>query len=413
MLEKQYLKLVITGHVDHGKSTLIGRLLYDTGAVPEDKVAEVKQVCESLGREMEFGFITDHFQEEREQGITIDTTQIFFKTEKREYVIIDAPGHKEFLKNMITGASQAEAAILIVDASEGVQEQTKRHAYVLSMLGIQQVIVAVNKMDLVEYKLDRFNEVVQELKTFLSSINLKPTYIIPVSANKGENIAKRSTSMKWYNEKTILEALDSFTPLKDKANETLRFPIQDVYKVGDKRVLVGRLESGSIKQGDKIIMLPSNNESEVTSIEEFGNPNKKEAHAGESIGITIKDDPFIERGEIICKKEEAPQVSDTIKANVFWMSKQGYKKGQKIVFRSVTQEVPGTISIINKRVNSSTLETLEENAPVINNTEVGEVTIKLEKPIVIDAFSKVQETGRFVLADQYDTVAGGIIPDIK
>ncbi len=412
-MEKQYLKLVITGHVDHGKSTLIGRLLYDTGCVPEDKVAEIKQVCESLGREMEFGFITDHFQEEREQGITIDTTQIFFKTEKREYVIIDAPGHKEFLKNMITGASQAEATILIVDANEGVQEQTKRHAYVLSMLGIQQVVIAVNKMDLVDYKLDRFNEVVQELKKFLSSINLKPTYIIPVSANKGENIAKPSTNMKWYNGHTILQALDTFSPLSDKANQALRFPVQDVYKIGDKRVLAGRVESGTLKTGDKILMLPSNNESVITSVEEFNNPNKKEASAGESTGITIKDDPFVERGEIICKKEDPAKTTSEFKANVFWMSKQGYKKGQKIIFRSVTQEALGTIACINKRVNSSTLETLEENAPVINNTEVGEVTIKLEKPIAIDVFSKIQETGRFVLADQYDTVAGGIIPDIQ
>lgn len=411
MNEKQYLKLVITGHVDHGKSTLIGRLLYDTGCVPEDKVKEVQQVCESLGREMEFGFITDHFQEEREQGITIDTTQIFFKTPKREYVIIDAPGHKEFLKNMITGASQAEAAILIIDANEGVQEQTKRHAYVLSMLGIKQVIAAINKMDLVNYDLIKFNNVVQELKQFLSSINLQPTYIIPVSANKGENIAKPSTNMKWYNGPVILQALDTFQPSTDKTNNDLRFPVQDVYKVGDKRVLVGRIESGTIKKGDKILMLPSKTESEVTSIEEFNNPNKIEAHAGESIGITIKDDPFIERGEIICQKETAPLVNDTIKANVFWMSKQGYKKGQRLIFRSVTQEILGTISQINRRVNSSTLETLEENAPVINNTEVGDVTIKLDKPAVLDSFYKIQETGRFVLADQYDTVAGGIIPN--
>lgn len=411
MNEKQYLKLVITGHVDHGKSTLIGRLLYDTKCIPEDKVQEVKQVCESLGREMEFGFITDHFQEEREQGITIDTTQIFFKTPKREYVIIDAPGHKEFLKNMITGASQAEAAILIVDANEGVQEQTKRHAYILSMLGIKQVIVAINKMDLVNYKLARFNQVVTDLKKFLSSINLTPTYLIPISANKGDNIAKPSDKMKWYNGPVILQALDNFQPLANKKNEVLRFPVQDIYKVNDKRVLVGRIESGTLKTGDKILLLPSNNESEITSIEEFNNPNKQEAKAGESIGITIKDDPFIERGEVICKKEEAPQVSDTIKANVFWMSKLGYQKGQKIIFRSVTQEASGTIASINKRVNSSTLETLEKNATNINNTEVGEVTIKLDKPLVIDAFSNVQETGRFVLADQYDTVAGGIIPE--
>ncbi len=408
--EKKHLKFVITGHVDHGKSTLIGRLFYDTGCLPEDKVKEIKQVCDELGREMEFGFVMDHFQEEREQGITIDTTQTFFKTDKRDYQIIDAPGHKAFLKNMITGASQAEAAILIVDAKEGIQEQTKRHAYILNLLGIRQVIVAINKMDLVDHKQERFEEVNKELEKFLSSINIKPTYIIPISASKGDNIAKKSQKMSWYKGPTILKALDTFIPSKGKINEPLRFPVQDVYKIGDKRIIAGRIESGALKTGDKIVLLPSGNETTISSVEEFNNPSKTEASAGESIGITLEDDHFFDRGEVICKKEEAPKVLDTIKANVFWMSPKSYKKGDKILFRSITQESEAVIESINKRINSSSLETIEEDGNEIKNTEVGEVTIKLDKPLVVDEFNRIQETGRFVLADQYDTVAGGIIP---
>ena len=208
--QKEHMKIVIVGHVDHGKSTLIGRLLYDTSSLPDGFIEEIKKTCEMLGRELEFAYVLDSLEEEREQNITIDTTQTFFKTKKREYVIIDAPGHKEFVKNMITGASLAEAAILIVSAKEGVQEQTKRHAYILSMLGIKQVIVAVNKIDLIGYKEEIFNSVKGELLKFLDSVKIKPSYVIPISAKEGDNIAKKSEKIRWYSSLTVLEALDAF-----------------------------------------------------------------------------------------------------------------------------------------------------------------------------------------------------------
>src|SRR3989344_6036232 len=208
--EKENMKIVLVGHVDHGKSTLIGRLLYDTESLPEGKIEEIKAVCESLGKKFEVGYILDSLEEERDQNVTIDTTQIFFKTNKRNYTIIDAPGHVEFIKNMITGASQAEAATLIVDAEEGVQEPTRRHAYILNMLGLKQIIVVINKMDLIKYEEKEFNNVKDKLTEFLSNINVKPSIIIPISAKEGDNITKKSENMQWYKEKTVLESLDTF-----------------------------------------------------------------------------------------------------------------------------------------------------------------------------------------------------------
>ena len=205
-----YMKIVIVGHVDHGKSTLIGRLFFDTGCLPEEKIEEVRKTCEALGRDMEFAFVMDHLEEERSQGVTIDTAQTFFNTDKRSYVIIDAPGHKEFIKNMITGASQAESAILIVDAEEGVREQTKRHAYILSLLGLDQVIVVINKMDLVNYKEETFNKLKDDVTAFLSSIKIKPSFVIPISAKEGDLVAKKLGRMEWYKGPTVLQALDAF-----------------------------------------------------------------------------------------------------------------------------------------------------------------------------------------------------------
>ena len=230
-MQKEKLKFVIVGHVDHGKSTLIGRLFFDTGSLPADKIAEIEKISKELGRDVEFAFMMDHLQEERDQGITIDTAQAFFHTDKRDYVIIDAPGHVEFTKNMITGASQAQAAILIVDAAEGVREQTRRHAYLLSMLGLTQVAVVINKMDLdsVRYSKQRFEQVVAELLEFCEPLGIKPMHIVPISAKQGENVAKKSTHMDWYIGPTVLELLDDFVVPSKPADKPMRFPIQDVY----------------------------------------------------------------------------------------------------------------------------------------------------------------------------------------
>ena len=236
MTDSSTLNFVIVGHVDHGKSTLIGRLLYDTDSLPSDKIEEIKKTSEGLGRKTEFAYLLDHLEEERQQGLTIDTTQVFFKTDKRCYVIIDAPGHVEFVKNMVTGASQAEAAILIIDVKEGIKEQTKRHAYILSLLGLNQVVVILNKMDLVDFSEGRFNEVKKGAQEFLNSINMDPLFYIPICAIKGDNIARRSERMNWYNGPTLLESLDTLKSRESAENKPLIFPIQDAYKIDDKRI---------------------------------------------------------------------------------------------------------------------------------------------------------------------------------
>jgi len=402
------LKFVIVGHVDHGKSTLIGRLLFDTKFLQADKMAEIERSSRNLGRETEFAFLLDHLQEEREQGITIDTAQTFFKHNGKEYVIIDAPGHIEFVKNMITGASQAEAAILIVDANEGVQEQTKRHANILSMLGIRQVIVVINKMDLVGYMEDPFIRLKNEIENFLSTIKIRPTYYIPIGALKGDNVANRSVNMYWYKGPTVLEAFDFFKANSFSVKKLLFFPVQDVYKIDNKRVIVGKLESGKIFVGQKIIVVPDKRITEVKTIEKFGEA-PIEAFAGENIGITTKDPFFIERGTIICEEGGEPRVTDKFEANIFLISREDLMEGESLVLRCVTEETVAKIEKIKKRINSSSLEILETNASAIKNLEVGEVFIKTVKPIAIAKFSDNEALGRFVLVKDGNICAGGII----
>ncbi len=407
--EKEDLKLVIVGHVDHGKSTLIGRLFFDTDSLPREKIEEVKKICEALGKDLEFAYVMDHLEEERSQGITIDTAQTFFKTEKRNYVIIDAPGHREFTKNMITGASQAEAAILIVDAQEGVQEQTRRHAYILGMLALKQVIVAINKMDLVGYARDVFENVSKDIKEFLAKIDIEPSYIIPISAKEGDNVAKKSDRMPWYDGPTILEALDTFKKMENREKNPLRFSVQDVYNIDNKRIIVGRVEAGTIHVGDRVLVLPSGEKTTIATIEEFMKKNVEKAEAGKSTGITVTDKIFIDRGDVLCEEEKQPSVTKKIRGNLFWMSKEPLKKGETVTFKVATQEVPCIVEEITRRIDSSTLETLEENAEALQNREVGEVVLSFTKEVVVDDFNRTPELGRFVIEKGYDISGGGII----
>ncbi len=402
------LSFVIVGHIDHGKSTLIGRLLYDTDSLPLDKIEEIKKASAGQGKRTEFAYLLDHLEEERKQGITIDTTQVFFKTNKRRYVIIDAPGHVEFVKNMITGASQAEAAVLIVDVTKGVQEQTKRHSYMLSLLGLRQVVVVLNKMDLVNFSQERFDVVKKDVAEWLKSIDIESTIYIPISAIDGDNVAAKSENMNWYAGPTFLESLDTLENRRSAEDKPLLFPIQDVYKVGDKRINVGRVESGTIAKGDQIKVLPTGQMTKVNSIEKFLEDTDK-AVASECIGITTVDSVFLDRGNIVCLPGAEPVLTDEIAANIFWMTKQDLAKDQKLTLRCATQETSCKIESIIKRINSSSLEVIEENAKVLKNLEVAEVIIKTKKPVAIKNFNDVQELGRFVLVQDEDICAGGII----
>tara|TARA_Y100000034_G_scaffold118215_1_gene158669 strand:+ start:4732 stop:5958 length:1227 start_codon:yes stop_codon:yes gene_type:complete len=403
------MRIVIVGHVDHGKSTLIGRLLYDTNSLTEEKLAEIKESSKELGRDIEFGFVLDALQEERDQGVTIDTTQVFFKSKKRNYIIIDAPGHKEFLKNMITGASQANAAILIVDANEGIKEQTKRHAYILSLFGIKNIVVVINKMDLVGYKKEVFDSISAELKLFLEKLQIVPSFIIPTSAMKGDTIVNKSNDLSWYTNETVLEALDVFE-VPERSNKVLaRFPVQDVYKVDDRRILVGRVEAGQLNDGDEILFLPSEKKTKIKSIEAF-NEDKSSAFPGECIGINLEDPLFVERGEIACHpNENLPVVKDTLEVNLFWMTKIPLKKGEKTTIKINTQERDCVVGNITNKLDSSSLELIQGNEDELENTQVAKVQLKMNEPIVFDKFNDIPEMGRVVITKNGDIAGGGLI----
>lgn len=409
---KDTLKLVIVGSVDHGKSTLIGRLLFDTNSLPREKIEEIEKTCKALGRDLEFAYLIDHLQEEREKEMTIDTAHTFFKSKIREYVIIDAPGHKEFIQNMITGASQADVAILIVDASEGVVEQTKRHAYILNLLSIKNVIVAVNKIDKIGYDQEKFNKVKSEIIKFLERLNTIKSKVIPISAKHGDNIVKRSSHTVWYSDKTILEELDDLNPSRGEKSEFLRLPIQDAYSINGEKIFVGKIENGNLGVGDKVVSLPKNDELKVKKILNFDGQRMKlidKAEAGYNIGV-IFDGKDLKRGDIVCQSNKRLLMNSKIKANIFWLDQiSNYKVGDRISMRCATQEIEGRIEKIEKRIDSSTLNLIEENADNLGHTEVGEVNLVLSRPLVFEDSNLTPELGRFVLIQNQDVVAGGII----
>ena len=408
-LSSRLLRLVIVGHVDHGKSTLVGRLLSDTGSLPEGKLDFIRNICKQQGKDFEFAFLLDALQEEQEQGITIDTSQIFFSTAKRKYVIIDAPGHKEFLKNMVTGAADAEAALLLIDANEGVQEQSRRHGYILKLLGLAQVAVVINKMDLVGYDEKVYTNIKSEYTGFLDSLGIEAKEFIPVSAKLGVNIATLKDEMPWYKGTTVLNMLDQFEkrPLQDHL--PFRFPVQDVYKFDERRIIAGRVESGKVKAGDRVTFFPSHKQAVINSIEAWGVPEKPtSATSSESIGFTLDEQIFVERGDVCTLMDQLPIVSTTFDANVFWMGKRHLEKGRKFVIKLNTQEVECEVLEFKKAIDASTLETLTGQNYIAKN-DVAELTLKTRNPVAFDLFGSIATTGRFVLVDGYDVCGGGII----
>lgn len=408
---REVLNIVAVGHVDHGKSTVIGKLLYDTHSLPEGAVEKVKKIAKDTGKPFEYAYLLDAFEEEQKQGITIDTTQIQFSTDKRDYVIIDAPGHKEFLKNMISGAANAEAALLIVDAKQGVQEQSRRHAYILSLLGIKKVYVIVNKMDLVDYSEEVFKKIEKEMGEFLGELNVHPLSYIPVSAFFGENILNSSDKMPWYTGHTLIESIDLIEKEKGIEDKALRFPIQDVYKFDNRRIIAGRIESGKLKVGDKITIYPEGKETTVSSVEYWVEKDKTdEVYAGQSVGITVADEFFNKRGEIIAFENEKPEVSNSFRANIFWMGKNELAVGNKYKIKLTTQEVEGEIEEIVRVIDASNLDSNKSNTTVALN-DVAEVIIKTNEKVAFDKFSDINITGRFVLVEGYDVAGGGIITE--
>ena len=406
------MQIVIVGHVDHGKSTLLGRLYADTGSLPEGKIEKVQAICRQQGKEFEYAFLFDAFLEEQEQGITIDTARTFFIWNSRQYIIIDAPGHKEFLKNMVSGAARAEAALLLIDALEGVKEQSKKHGYLLSMLGVKQVAVVVNKMDLVGYRQDVFAGIEKEYREFLSQFNVAPAQVIPVSAKFGENIATRSMQMPWYAGPTVLDALGLFKKETTRTEQALRFPVQDVYKFDARRIIAGRITAGRVKVGDRLVFSPSNKTAVVQTIEAFNiEPSPTEARAGQSVGVTLDEQIFIERGEIASHQSDIPSVSTAFRANLFWLGRRPLEQGRKYTLRLATREVDCQIAIIHRIVDASDLA-LQQGGSTVGRNQVAEVTLRVKAPISFDLSSSFETTGRFVIVDEYDIAGGGIITEL-
>jgi len=408
--ETERLKIVFVGHVDHGKSTLIGRIFYDTHSLPEGKVESIRKASEAEGMEFEYAFLLDALLEEQEQNITIDTTQIQFRTKKREYVIIDAPGHKEFLKNMITGAANAHAAVLLIAANEGVREQSRRHGYLLSMLGIKQIVVAVNKMDLAGYSEDVFKAVEDEYRKFLKDVGLEADLFVPISARNGDNVADRGgNAMPWYRGPTVLEALDQFDAPLLPTELPLRFPLQDVYRFDERRILAGRVESGTLRVGDKLIFSPNNKSAVVATIERWNSEPRDFATAGESIGITLTEQIFVARGHVGSHEEHTPIETNRIKANLFWMGRNNLEAGPRYKLKLATQEVDCEIVSVDRVIDASTLETVADGRKHVQRNDVAEITLQTRAPLVLDNHDRVPVMGRFVIMDDRHVAGGGII----
>jgi bifunctional enzyme CysN/CysC len=408
------LRVVFVGHVDHGKSTLIGRIFHDTNSLPDGKVAQIKAAAEAEGMDFEYAFLLDSLLEEQEQNITIDTTQIQFRTDRRPYVIIDAPGHKEFLKNMITGAASADAAVLLIAANEGVQEQSRRHGYLLSLLGIKQVVVAINKMDLVGFSEEIFSSVREEYSAFLKQIGVEARTFVPISAREGINIAKRgaldgSNPAPWYQGPSVLEMLDTFEPPVPLNDMPLRFPIQDVYRFDDRRIFAGRIESGTLRVGDQLVFSPDNKTSTVASIEVWSAPTKTEAKAGDSVAITLTEQIFVRRGHLASLETDAPIVSNRFKARIFWMGKTNLQKGQPYRIKLATQELDAEIVHIERIIDASTLDTVTSGRDHIAKNDVAEVTLQTRGALVMDNHDRNPLLGRFVIVDNRQVAGGGII----
>ena len=407
------MHIVVTGHVDHGKSKVVGRLLADTGSLPKGKLEAVRATCERHARPFEYAFLLDALKDEQAQGITIDAARVFFTTGRRSYIIIDAPGHVEFLKNMITGAARAEAALLVIDAREGIQENSRRHGYMLSMLGIRQVAVLVNKMDLVGYERETFERIVAEYRDFLARFGMTPACFIPVSGLQGENLAAPGPHLGWYHGPTVVGALDAFENRPPLTAAPFRMPVQGVYKFtghgDDRRIVAGTVESGRIRTGDEVVFYPSGKKSRVESIEAFNRPPRGEAIAEEAVGFTLTEQIFVGRGEIaVLPGEPKPHVSTRVRVSLFWLGREPLVQHRDYLLKLGTGRVPFQVHEIHKAIDASDLSDGGIRTR-IERHEVAECTLALGKPLAFDSAERCPATGRFVIVDGFDICGGGIV----
>ncbi|EMA10989.1 translation elongation factor 1A (EF-1A/EF-Tu) [Haloarcula vallismortis] len=419
MSDEQHQNLAIIGHVDHGKSTLVGRLLYETGSVPEHVIEQHKEEAEEKGKGgFEFAYVMDNLAEERERGVTIDIAHQEFSTDTYDFTIVDCPGHRDFVKNMITGASQADNAVLVVAADDGVQPQTQEHVFLARTLGIGELIVAVNKMDLVDYGESEYKQVVEEVKDLLTQVRFDPdnAKFIPVSAFEGDNIADESEHTGWYDGEILLEALNELPAPEPPTDAPLRLPIQDVYTIsGIGTVPVGRVETGILNTGDNVSFQPSDVSGEVKTVE-MHHEEVPKAEPGDNVGFNVrgvgKDD--IRRGDVCGPADDPPSVAETFQAQIVVMQHPSViTEGYTPVFHAHTAQVACTVESIDKKIDPSSGEVAEENPDFIQNGDAAVVTVRPQKPLSIEPSSEIPELGSFAIRDMGQTIAAGKVLSVN
>lgn len=400
--------IVIVGHVDHGKSTLIGRLLYDSNNIKDGKIEEVKKVAAEYKKKFEFAHLLDSLEEEVKEEKTIDTTQVIFKG-KNYYTIIDTPGHKEFLKNMLTGASYAHAGVLVVSAFEGVGEQTRRHLFLLHFLRINQIFICINKLDKLDYQKTSFEKMKKELTEILTSLHYHPEKIpfIPISALEGDNVYNKSRKISWYQGPTLIEALDENIKLQEENTSLLRFVVQDTYQIKKEKIVVGRVEAGTLREKDKIIFFPSGLKTRIKEIKVFGK-KIKEANLGDSIGLILQEDGRIKRGEVCGLADSPPVARKSLLADIVLLSGE-LQENESLLIKCGTNKVKCQISKIIEKIDSETAKEIHTDPQKLSSNETARMKFKLLEPMVVEEYSQVRALGRFILEKNNKNVAAGII----
>ncbi len=419
MVEKEHMNLAMIGHIDHGKSTLLGRLLTEAGAIDPHLIEEYRKKAAAIGKAtFEYAWVMDTLKDERERGITIDVAHQRFDTNKYYYTIVDCPGHRDFVKNMITGTSQADAAVLVVDAKDGIMAQTKEHVFLSRTLGVTQLIIAVNKMDRVNYDQKRYEELKKELLALLKTVGYKEEHVtfLPVSAIEGENVTKRSDKLKWFDGPTLLEAMDLMKVPEKPIKLPLRIPVQDVYTItGVGTVPVGRVETGKLKKGDKIIFNPADKTGEVKTIE-MHHEEIPEAVPGDNIGWNVRgiSRNDIRRGDVCGHTDTPPTVADEFTAQIVVLQHpSAITVGYTPVFHCHTAQVASTVTEISKKLDPKTGAVVEENPDFIKSGDAAIITIKPTRPLVIERVKEIPQLGRFAIRDMGQTVAAGMVIDVK
>ncbi|SFC20998.1 translation elongation factor 1A (EF-1A/EF-Tu) [Halobiforma haloterrestris] len=417
--EKPHQNLAIIGHVDHGKSTLVGRLMFETGSVPEHVIEQHREEAEEKGKGgFEFAYVMDNLAEERERGLTIDIAHQEFETDEYDFTIVDTPGHRDFVKNMITGASQADHAVLVVAADDGVAPQTQEHVFLARTLGIDELVVAVNKMDVVEYEETRFREVVAEVKDLLDQVRFatEDASFIPISAFEGDNVAELSDEMPWYDGRALLETLNDLPVPEPPTDAPLRLPIQDVYTIsGIGTVPVGRIETGQMRAGDEVSFQPSDVGGEVKTIE-MHHEEIDLAEPGDNVGFNVrgvgKDD--IRRGDVCGPADDPPTVAETFQAQIVVMQHPSViTAGYTPVFHAHTAQVACTVESLDQKIDPSSGEVQEEDPDFIQAGDAAVVTVRPQKPLSIEPSEEIPELGSFAIRDMGQTVAAGRVLNVS